>query len=86
MRFQGAVICEQGVTFAIAVVSRHVIDCRATAARTISSFASVFPGMPIVLMAQDRRGRPAYLGRGDLTRFLARLPLRAIPWREYTLG
>lgn len=86
MRFKGAVVREQGVTFAIAVVKRQVIDCRSTANRTINAFAPVFPGLPVVLMAQDNRGRPTYLGRPDITRFLARVPLRAIPWREYALN
>lgn len=86
MRFQGAVIREQGVTFAIAVVRRHVIDCSSTAARAMDGFASVFPGMPIVLMAQDAGGRPLYRGRTDIARFLSRVPFRAIPWREYQVS
>jgi hypothetical protein len=32
MHFQGAVIREQGQTFAVVVVQRHVIDNRTTAA------------------------------------------------------
>jgi len=35
-------------------------------------------------MAQDYRGVPAYYGRKDISRFLANIPLHAIPWREYT--
>lgn len=85
MRFQGAVIREQGVTFAIVVVKRHVIDSRITANETINSFWSVFPGMPVVLMAQDPSGRPTYCGRPDLSRFMSSVPLSAIRWREYTL-
>ncbi|SMF53381.1 hypothetical protein SAMN06265365_11821 [Tistlia consotensis] len=86
MRFQGAVIREQGITFAVAIVKQHVIDCRTSARDTINAFAGVFPGLPIVLMAQDSRGRPSYFGRPDIARFLANVPLRAIPWREYTLS
>lgn len=86
MRFQGAVVREQNVTFAIAVVKPHVIDSRSSASAVASSFSRVFPGMPVVLMAQDPRGRARYFGRSDIVRFLANLPLRAIPWREYTLS
>ena len=86
MRFQGAVVREQGVTFAIAVVKRHVVDCQTTARQAIGEFAGVFPGLPIVLMAQGPRGRPTYFGRPDIARFLSRIPLRSIPWREYTLN
>lgn len=86
MRFQGAVIREQGRTFAVVVVQRHVIDNRATAADAITGFAPVFPGLPVVLMAQNSSGRPTYYGRQDISRFMASVPVRAIPWREYTLN
>ncbi len=86
MRFQGAVIREQGQAFAVVIVQRHVIDNRSTAADAIAGFSPVFPGLPVVLMAQDGTGRPTYYGRQDISRFLASVPLRAIPWREYTLN
>lgn len=86
MRFQGAVVRERNVTFAVAVVKPHVIDSRSSASSAVSAFSRVFPGMPVVLMAQDLRGRARYFGRPDIARFLARSPLRAIPWREYTLN
>jgi hypothetical protein len=86
MHFQGAVIREQGQTFAVVVVKRHVIDNRSTAVEAIASFHPVFPGMPIVLMAQDGSGRPTYYGREDISRFLANVPMRAIPWRDYTIN
>jgi len=86
MHFQGAVIREQGQTFAVVVVQRNVIDDRSAAAEAIASFCPVFPGMPVVLMAQDGRGRPTYYGRPDISRFLAGVPMEAIPWREYTLN
>lgn len=85
MQFQGAVIREQGVTFAVVVVKKHVVDNTFTARDAIGNFQPVFPGMPIVLMAQDGRGRPTYYGRTDIARFLANVPLHAIPWQQYTL-
>ena len=86
MKLQGAVIREQGVTFAIVVVKRHVIDNRSEANRAIGSFQSLFRGMPIILMAQDSRGRATYYGRRDITRFLASVPMSAIPWKEYSVS
>ena len=86
MRFQGAVVREQGQTFAIVIVQRHVVDDRSEAANAIASFSPVFPGLPVVLMAQDSSGRPTYYGRQDISRFLANVPLRAIPWQDYTLN
>jgi hypothetical protein len=42
--------------------------------------------VPIVLMAQDSRGRPTFFGRQDLARFMSRVPLQAVRWKEYTLS
>jgi hypothetical protein len=85
MRVQGAVIREQGQTFAIVIVKPHVVQNRTAAAEAIQSFTPVF-GMPVVLMAQDSRGTPTYYGRPDIARFLASVPIDAIPWKEYTIS
>jgi hypothetical protein len=86
MKFQGAVIKEQGVTFAIVIVKRHVVQNTHEADQTIRSFAPTFGGIPVVLMAQDGRGTPTYYGRQDIAKFMANVPLRAIPWKEYTIN
>lgn len=86
MQFDGAVIREQGVTFAIVVVKSHVLNTTLEANRTLSSFAPAFPGMPIVLMAQDSRGRPTYYGRRDITNFLSHISPARIPWKRYTIN
>jgi hypothetical protein len=86
MTFQGAVIKEQRVTFAVVIVKKHVIDNRAEASRAIISFSSIFLGMPVVLMAQDSRGTPTYYGRQDIAKFMAGVPLHAVPWKEYTVN
>ena len=86
MKFQGAVIREQGVTFAIVIVKKHVLDNSHSAQKAIQSFAPVFPGCPVVLMAQDHQGRASYYGRRDISKFMATVPLSAIPWKEYTLN
>jgi hypothetical protein len=83
MQFQGALVKEQGVTFAIVVVKPHVVQCQHTARKAAASFSSIFPGMPIVLMAQNSRGVPTYSGRRDIVNFLANVPVSAIPWRSY---
>lgn len=85
MRVQGAIIREQGQTFAVVIVKPHVVQNRAEAADAIQSFTSVF-GVPVVLMAQDGWGRPSFYGRQDIARFLSGVPLSAIPWREYTIN
>lgn len=87
MQFQGAVIKEQGVTFAVVIVKPHVLNDHAEANRLIGSFQqSVFGSMPVVLMAQNSRGVPTYYGRRDIANFLSQVPLHTIPWKEYTVG
>ncbi len=84
MNFDGAVIKEQGVTFAVVVVQADAAS-PANRAKTIMSFSRVFPGMPVVLMVQDARGVPTYTGRPDLVQFLARISMARVPWRRFQL-
>jgi hypothetical protein len=86
MRFQGAVIKEQGVTFAIVIIEKSVIDNRSEADKVIRSFRPVFPGIPVVLMAQDSWGVPTYYGRNDIAAFMANVPLQAVAWNEYSVN
>lgn len=83
--FDGAVVEEQGVEFAIAVVKRSVLSTIGQRDQAQAEFSSVFGGLPTVLMAQDANGVPTYYGRRDLVDFLASVPVDAIPWRQYTL-
>ena len=86
MQIQGAVINEQGVTFAVVIVKTHVLDAKSRAAEAIASFSPLFDGIPTVLMAQDHRGTPTYYGRPDIVRFMASVPIAAVPWKEYTIN
>lgn len=85
-KFQGAVIKEQGITFAIVIVKSHVLNSQTESEKTAQTFGGVFPGMPIVLMAQNSRGVPTYWGRKDIVKFLGNLHISQIPWNEYTLN
>ena len=86
MEFQGAVIKERGVTFAIVVVRESVIDDKEKTKAAMAQFQPMFPGVPVVLMAQNSLGTPIYVGRQDLVSFLQGVPLKAIPWKKYRLG
>jgi len=86
MTFDGSVITEQGVTFAIVVVKENVINNSHEANETIASFRRVFGSKPIILMAQNYQGRPTYYGRKDIVNFLANVPMEAIPWKQYTIS
>jgi hypothetical protein len=85
MNFDGALIREQGVEFAVIIVKKYVIDNRLEANKTIQMFQSIFTGIPIILMAQDFRGIPSYYGRDDIVKFLASIPIETIPWKKYTI-
>ena len=85
MTFDGAVIKEQGVTFGIIVVNPHVLDDTACRDRVVAQAAQAFGGVPTVLMAQQH-SQARYYGRTDLVRFMAGVPLAAVPWKRYQLG
>lgn len=84
MQFQGAVVKEQGVTFAIAVVKSHVLSSPTERDKAQMGFSLVFPGLPMVLAAQEG-GRWKYYGRPDIIKFLASISPSRIPWKTYTL-
>ena len=83
MTFEGAVLKEQGVSFAIIVVKEHVLNSSSECNNARSSFQTIFPRMPIVLMAQNSRGIPKYQGRTDIVNFLAKVHPSRIPWKRY---
>ena len=86
MQFDGAVIREQGQTFAVVVVKRHILDSQSQANEAIDGFTGAFPGIPVVLMGQDAGGRATYFGRRDIVNFLSNVSPSRIPWRRYTLN
>lgn len=86
MKFQGALIKEQGVSFAIVIVKPHVLDNRTAASEMQIASKHIFGNIPIVLMAQNSSGRPTYLGREDIVNFLSKISISRIPWQEYTLS
>lgn len=79
----GAVIIEQGVTFAIVSVKPVVTQYTQRAIAFRQQLVPFFPNMPIVLMSQDANGKPKYYGRKDIVDFLKRIELSQIPWKEY---
>lgn len=86
MTFEGALVQERGVRFAILIVKRHVLHSREERDRSVAFGHKVFGAVPVVLMAQDGRGTPTYWGRHDIVSFLSRISIRAIPWKRYTVG
>ena len=85
MQFDGALVKEQVVCFAIAVVKPHVLNS-ATKESVRSGFKRYFGQVPIILMAQNSRGTPIYDGRRDIVKFLAGIHPARIPWKRYTVS
>jgi hypothetical protein len=85
MNVDAALVSEQGVTFVVVVVQNSVLSSPTTRTATAAGFAPYWPGVPIVLMAQDARGAPEYWGRTDLAQFLASVPVESLPWRSWTI-
>ncbi len=85
MKFQGALIKEQGVLFGIVVVKSHVLNSPSDRNQILNFGIRAFGAVPIVLMAQDASGTPTYYGRKDIVRFLSSVPFQRIPWREYLI-
>lgn len=83
MSFDGALITEQGVTFAIVCVKPSVLS-RSDKESVRAQFSSFFGFVPTVLMAQNSKGIPRYDGRRDIVKFLSRIHPGRIPWKHYT--
>lgn len=85
MQFDGALIIEQGIEFAIVVTGKDVTDNPNYALSQIEAFGEIFPDIPVILMSQDWRGIASFYGRGDIVKFLSKIPLDTIPWKKFTL-
>lgn len=85
MQIEGAIIKEQGQTFAIVIVKSHVLNSGERDI-VVQQFSKYFQNMPIVLMAQNSRGVPTYYGRNDIVKFLSNLHISQIPWKKITIG
>jgi hypothetical protein len=86
MKFTAAVIKEQGLTFALCLVKASAVSTQGGRQNAADAFRPHFPGMPIIIAAQDGNGRFTYYGRQDIADFLASLHPSQIPWREYTIS
>ena len=66
MTIHGAVIIEQGVTFAIVAVRQSVTQYTVRITQMRQALSVYFPNMPIILMSQDSSGTPHFYGRKDI--------------------
>lgn len=83
-KFDGALIKEQGVTFAIILVKPSVLHSSEKES-VRNDFSSVFGYVPTILASQTNRGM-TYDGRKDIVKFLANIHPGRIPWKKYTIS
>ena len=83
MQIYGAVIVEQGITFAIVSVRQSSTLYTTRLVQTRQELSQFFPNMPIILMSQDNNGISHYYGRKDIVAFLKTIRVDQIPWKIY---
>ncbi len=83
MTITGAVIKEQGVTFAVIIVAASVTRYTVRLTQARAELSMFFQNMPIILMSQNQNGQPQYYGRKDIVEFLKGIRVDQIPWKEY---
>ncbi|RRG09463.1 MAG: hypothetical protein DUD32_04535 [Lactobacillus sp.] len=81
MRFTGAVVKEQGVTFSIIQVKSGSLT-QNNLQNAQRQAPKNFP-RPIILAEQTTTGF-RYLGKPDIVNFLGSIYSEQIPWRDYT--
>lgn len=82
--FRGALINEQGITFAVVEVEPSVLDGGDDAIRAARErYQPVFKDKPIILAARGADRRARYSGRPDIVRFLVASGWSRIPWKRY---
>jgi hypothetical protein len=84
MQFDGALIKEHGMSFAVVVVKPSTLDNSTPREEARQGFTNYFSGVPIILMAQNNRGVPTYHGRNDIVKFLANIHPSRIPFKRYS--
>lgn len=73
------------VEFTVVSVRCSAVSSMQEASDVIEGLGHYFPGRPIVLAASVG-GRNKYVGRRDLTQFLARTAPDRLPWKAYTFS
>jgi len=79
----GAVIREQGVTFAVALVKNHVVNSQTRSDETIRAVSQAL-GCPLVVLLGES-SRTVRGNRQDIVNFVSSLHRSQIPWKKYTL-
>jgi len=84
--YQGGIVIGHKKRFAVVRVEKAVIDNREDAIKTMQSLLPMFPGLPVVLVAEEAKDRPLYFARPDIMNFLMDFHLPSVEWKAYTLA
>lgn len=79
-----AVVREQGVTFAVALIKDHVLNSPSEADRSLQVVATALRCSLVVLMG-ERNGKLRG-NRRDVVDFVSRLHPSQLPWRKYRIS
>lgn len=85
MKFQGALIKHQGITFGIIVVTPSALQSITDREKMTLFGRRVFGPIPIVLAAPGSRGTIKYWGPQNIVSFLSKIPASSIQWKQYRL-
>jgi hypothetical protein len=85
MKFEGAVVEENGVKFAVVKVEKDIFEVTGRARDRMVTYQRVFPDMAVVLMSGEPGAPPNFYGRPDIVRTMMAADLDTIKWQEYSL-
>ena len=78
-----ALVREQGVTFAVALVKNHVVQSQQQSSETIQA-VSMALGCPLVVLMGESNKRLRG-NRNDVVKFVSRLHPSQLPWKKWTV-
>ncbi|KUO75295.1 MAG: hypothetical protein APF81_17570 [Desulfosporosinus sp. BRH_c37] len=84
-QIEGAIVKDQGITFAIVIVKDETIQNTSKSKEAMDAYRHIFPDMPIILLGRDSQGKSTYCGPKDMVNFLANVDPNRIPWRRYII-
>lgn len=82
-QLHAAIVREQNITFAVAMMKDHVLNSPATADEQIQAVASALGCHLVVLMGE--RNRKLRGNRKDVVDFVARIHPSRLPWKKYQI-
>lgn len=82
-QLHAAVVREQNVTFAVAMMKDHVLNSPSTADQQIQAVASALGCPLVVLMGENNRKLRG--NRRDVVNFVSRIDPGRLPWKRYTV-